>query len=119
MPNRPGSATTQLDGHALDGHTERPPRLPLHDRDDLRQRLESLQHRFRCVGRDDHRQALRRVPPAAWIARGLASQLLGDRLHERSAPVELERPDGRGARLALERGLQLALGLRPDPGHLS
>ena len=27
--------------------------------------------------------------------------------------------DGRGARLALERGLQLALGLRPDPGHLS
>jgi hypothetical protein len=62
---------------------------------------------------------LRRVPPTAWIARGLASQLLGDRLHERSAPVELERPDGRGARLALERGLELALGLRPDPGHLS
>ena len=60
----------QLDGHALDRHAERPPRRPLDDRDDLRQRLESLEHRFRCVGRDDDREPLRRVPPAARVARG-------------------------------------------------
>ena len=108
----------ELDRHALDRDAERPPRLALHDRHDLRAGLELLQHRLRLFGRHHHREPLRGIQPAARISGGNAAERLGDRLDQRTAPMEQQRPRRRLARLPRQRLEQLPLRLRPDPRHL-
>src|SRR5205085_2912559 len=60
----------------------------------------------------------RRVAPPPRLARGLAAQLRRDLLDERPAPVQ-EQTTGRPLRRPLELREDLALGVRPDPGHLT
>ena len=106
----------QLDRHALDRHAERAPVAALDDRHDLRQGLEPLQHR--PVARDDDGEPLRRVAPAARVARRDPAERLGDRLDERPAAVQQQRSRCCGLWLSRQRRAQLALGLGPDPRHL-
>ena len=111
-----GLGDDQLDRDALDRHAQHPPVAALDHGDNLRQRLEPLQHRR--VARNDDGESLRRVAPAAWVARGNAAERLGDRLDERAAAVQQQRTRGRRLWLSRQRRTQLALRLRPDPRHL-
>jgi hypothetical protein len=106
----------QLDRHALDRHAQCTSVTAFDDRDDLRQRLELLQHGG--VAWDDDGQPLRGVAPAARVARGDSAKRLGDRLDERPAAVQEQRPGRGGTQLPRQCGAQLALGLGPDPRHL-
>ena len=108
----------ELDRHAFYRDAECPALVPFDDRDDLRECLEAVEHVVRMRRPADDGESLRGIDPAARVAGRHAAQRVRDRLHERSAAVEGQRP--RCCRLGLARkcGPELALGLRPDAGHL-
>ena len=108
----------ELDRHALDRHPDRAPLGLLHDRDDLGQRREVLEH-GRGIGRGaDHREVLAGVAPAPHVAgrlavergRHAADQLPGAVQEEAALRSRLAR--------AGERLEQLRLALGPDPRHV-
>ena len=115
VPKRSGSATTQLDRHALDGHPDRAPLALLDHRDDLRQRGEArrapapgpARRRRPRAARSASRQ--RRASPAG--SPPSAAAIAADEL-----PRPVEQQPARRPRLGLarERLEQPRLGLRPD-----
>ena len=117
-PEAPRLRDDDLDRNALDRHPDRAPRSPLDDRDDLRQLLESLEHRRGPRSGAHDREHLARVAPTPRVARDLAAERPGDVLAQRERTIEKKPAAGSRPFTARESGEELRLRLRPDPGHL-
>ena len=107
----------ELDRHAVDGHADGAPLVPLDHRDDLRQRGEALEHGAGIRRGADDGQPLVRVAPAPHVAGRLAVERRRDAADELQRAVEQEPAPRSRHGFAGQRLEQPRLGLRPDPRH--
>ena len=116
-PEPPRLGDDELDRDALDRDARRPPLASLDDRDDLRKLLELLEQRLRIETEADDGKLLVHVAPAPRIAGDLAADPLSDSLQQGAGSVQQQAAPRARPLLPCERGDQLGLRLRPDPGH--
>ena len=105
VPNRSGSAATQLDRDALHRHAERAPLRPARSAATIcGSSAKRSSSRLGIRGRADHREPLARVAPAARVAGHLAAERLRDAAGQLPGARRAWSPrGGRGLALARER----------------